>query len=36
MRGVQKQNSSTVTTATRGILKDDPQARAEFMKLVRS
>ena len=36
MRGVQKQNSSTITTATRGILKDELQAREEFIKLVRS
>jgi GTP cyclohydrolase I len=36
MRGVQKQNSSTVTTATRGLLKSDPQAREEFMKLARN
>ncbi len=34
MRGVQKQNSSTITTATRGLLKSDEKARAEFMRLV--
>ncbi len=35
MRGVQKQNSSTITTATRGLLKSDEKVRAEFMRLVR-
>jgi GTP cyclohydrolase IA len=35
MRGVQKQNSFTISTALRGILKDDPQLRAEFMALAK-
>ncbi|MBX2998844.1 MAG: GTP cyclohydrolase I FolE [Caldilineaceae bacterium] len=35
MRGVQKQNSSTISTALRGLLKDDPQLRAEFMALAK-
>jgi len=35
MRGVEKQRSSTITTATRGLFKTDPQVRAEFMSLVR-
>lgn len=35
MRGVQKQNSFTISTALRGALKDDPQLRAEFMALTK-
>ncbi|RME77189.1 MAG: GTP cyclohydrolase I FolE [Chloroflexi bacterium] len=35
MRGVQKQNSTTVTTAMRGAFKTDPQLRDEFMRLAR-
>ena len=35
MRGVQKQNSTTITTATRGLLKSDEKAGEEFMRLVR-
>jgi GTP cyclohydrolase I len=35
MRGVQKQNSFTISTALRGVLKDDPQLRAEFMALAK-
>lgn len=35
MRGVQKQNSSTVTSAMRGIFADDPERRREFMQWVR-
>jgi GTP cyclohydrolase I len=35
MRGVQKQNSTTVTTAMRGVFKTDPQQRDEFMRAVR-
>ncbi|QFP77481.1 GTP cyclohydrolase I FolE [Deinococcus sp. AJ005] len=31
MRGVQKQNSSTTTSAMRGVFRDDPRTRAEFM-----
>ena len=34
MRGVQKQNSSTTTSAMRGLFKDDPRTRAEFMSAV--
>ncbi len=34
MRGVEKQNSKTVTSALRGTLRDDPAARAEFLRLV--
>ncbi len=36
MRGVQKQNSSTVTSAMRGAFQDDPNLRREFMELRRS
>jgi GTP cyclohydrolase I len=36
MRGVQKQNSSTVTSAMRGTFERDPRTRAEFMSLLRS
>ncbi|MGD8207025.1 MAG: GTP cyclohydrolase I FolE [Thiohalocapsa sp.] len=31
MRGVQKQNSTTVSSAMRGTFEDDPRTRAEFM-----
>jgi GTP cyclohydrolase I len=34
MRGVQKQNSSTVTSALRGSFHDCPMTRAEFLNLV--
>lgn len=34
MRGVEKQNSSTTTSAMRGLFKDDPRTRAEFMSAV--
>ncbi len=34
MRGVQKQDSSTVTKAMQGAFKNDPQIRAEFMQLI--
>ncbi|TFG53386.1 MAG: GTP cyclohydrolase I FolE [Gemmatimonadales bacterium] len=33
MRGVQKQNSKTVTSAMRGIFRDDPKTREEFLSL---
>lgn len=35
MRGVQKQNSSTVTSATRGVFADDLDRRREFVQWVR-
>ncbi|MDQ3796193.1 MAG: GTP cyclohydrolase I FolE [Pseudomonadota bacterium] len=35
MRGVQKQDSHTVTSAMLGKFRDDPRTRAEFMELVR-
>ncbi len=34
MRGVEKQNSTTVTSALRGIFRDDPRTREEFLRLV--
>lgn len=34
-RGVKKPGSKTVTTATRGVYKDDPALRAEFMSLLK-
>ena len=33
MRGVQKQNSSTITSALRGRFRDCPMTRAEFLRL---
>ena len=36
MRGVQKQNSSTITSAMRGTFSDDARTRAEFLGLIRS
>ena len=36
MRGVEKQNSRTVTSAVRGIFRKDPRTRAEFLRLVSS
>ena len=35
MRGVQKQNSSTITSAMRGSFRDNASTRGEFMALVR-
>lgn len=33
MRGVQKQNSKTITSALRGVFRDDPKTRDEFLHL---
>jgi len=33
MRGVQKQNSKTITSAMRGAFLDDPATRDEFLRL---
>ena len=35
MRGVQKQSSSTITSAMRGLFKKDARTRSEFMNLIR-
>ena len=34
MRGVEKQNSTTVTSALRGVFRDCPMTREEFLRLV--
>jgi GTP cyclohydrolase I len=36
MRGVEKQNSRTVTSALRGGFRDDPRTRDEFMRLAQA
>lgn len=36
MRGVQKQRSTTVSSAMRGTFQDDPRTRSEFMSFIRS
>jgi GTP cyclohydrolase I len=35
MRGVEKQNSSAVTSAMLGVFRDDPRTRMEFLDLIR-
>jgi GTP cyclohydrolase I len=35
MRGVEKQNSITVTSAMHGIFREDARTRAEFLELIR-
>jgi hypothetical protein len=36
MRGVQKQNSTTVSSAMRGTFEDDPRTRSEFMSFLQN
>ena len=36
MRGVEKQNSSTITSALRGTFRDDAKTRDEFLRLVQA
>jgi len=36
MRGVEKQNSKTITSAVRGLFRSDPRTREEFLRLVLS
>ena len=36
MRGVQKQNSSTMTSCLLGCFRSDPRTRSEFLDLVRN
>jgi GTP cyclohydrolase IA len=36
MRGVEKQNSRTTTSAMRGLFKEDPRTRQEFLDLIKS
>jgi GTP cyclohydrolase I len=36
MRGVEKQNSKTITSAVRGSFRDDARTRAEFLSLAHS
>jgi GTP cyclohydrolase I len=34
MRGIQKQNSSAVTSAITGVFRTDDKSRAEFLELI--
>jgi len=36
MRGVQKQNSKTITSAVRGLFRRDNRTREEFLRLAHS
>jgi len=36
MRGVEKQNSKTITSALRGAFREDPKTRDEFLRLAHS
>ncbi|MFQ5747145.1 MAG: GTP cyclohydrolase I FolE [Gemmatimonadota bacterium] len=36
MRGVEKQNSKTITSAVRGLFRSDPRTREEFLRLIMS
>jgi GTP cyclohydrolase I len=36
MRGVQKQNSKTITSALTGAFREDPKTREEFLRLAHS
>ena len=36
LRGVQKHGASTVTSALRGLVRDDPRTRQEFLALTTS
>jgi GTP cyclohydrolase I len=35
MRGVEKQNTTAITSSLRGVFESDPKTRAEFMDLIR-
>ncbi len=36
MRGVEKQNSKTITSSVQGVFRDDQRTRDEFLRLVAS
>jgi GTP cyclohydrolase I len=36
MRGVEKQNSRTITSSLRGVFRDDARTRSEFLRLAHS